>query len=603
MLTHLRTLFLFAVCGFAGMSAAMPGLAAEDAHPVIRLGVSDLSDGNPNKEIMAASIAYLQREYDGKIEVVHFSVEGLVEAIRQGLVDITMSSAGLYRASATYGAKDLVSSAFDQGRDPNHCSASLFLVRADRTDLKNLKDLKGKRAVATRPLSITGLVMALGELESQGYDSDEFFSSIDYTGYPMSDVIDAVVEGRADVGLLWACYYEELLAAGYPNIDKVRPFATKSGDSLRCLHSTDTYPGYTTAVTPLASPEIARFVTQSLLAMPKTSANGYFWTISTDFHALDKLFRQTRYGPYSYLRQWTLQRVWDEHRLAIVLVVVAVLFWAFHSIRTNQLVRERTRQLQSAMQRQRVLQADARAQSERLQALERLGAIEQLSSMLAHELKQPLTACGYYLDSLISRQQRGMLESGVLLKTLEKIRELNHRSNDLINHVRRYAKKTNVIREPILLSEAIKAAVNNLTQAQVIGPGARVSLELESGVMFTADRLEIELIVLNLVKNALQAASGVEHPVVRVTLSCIQSDGRAGVLISVVDNGPTLTDEAFVRLTEPFHSTRAGGLGLGIAIVGRLAESYGGRVRFSRLAQAGLRCEVSLFEVPASKVQ
>ena len=580
-------------------SAPFAASAASDAavpEGVVRLGVSDLSDFNPNNEIISATIALLQEKLGSKLKVIHYSVEGLVDAVRLGEVDATISSAGLHRASAVYGAKDLVSTAFSKGRDPNHCSASLFIVRADRTDLKTLADLKGKRAVATRPLSITGLIMALGEVESQGFDSSTFFSSIAYTGYPMRAVVDRVVDGSADVGLLWACFYEQLLADNYRNAALVKPFSVKTGDSLQCLHSTSTYPGHTVAVTPTATPEIARFLTQTLLAMPKTQKSGYFWTIATDFHAIEQLFKETKYGPYSYLREWTLKRVWEEYKLAIALLAAALVFWGFHTVRANQLVRQRTRLMQEAIESQQKAQAEALAKGERIQALERLGAVQQLSSMLAHELKQPLTAVGFYVDSLINRVQRGKLKNEVLLETLNKIQTLNTRSSELINHVRSYAKKSTVSREMMSLSDVIEAAARNIIQAQGSGSSSiDLELDLEPGLKLTADRLEIEVIVINLVKNAAQAVSKVPKPRISLQTRLVEINSRKGVRIAVTDNGRKLSQEEFQRLLQPFNSTRADGLGLGIAIVQRLAESYGGRICFVQLPDAGLRCEVFLF--------
>ena len=579
-------------------SATIPAkAAAPEAVPegVVRLGVSDLSDSNPNNEIIGATIALLKQKLGNKLKVIHYSVEGLVDAVRFGEVDATISSAGLHRASAVYGAKDLVSTAFSQGRDPNHCSASLLVVRADRTDLKSFADLKGKKAAATRPLSITGLVMALGEVESQGFDSSKFFSSISYTGYPMSAVVDKVVDGSADVGLLWACFYEELIANNYHNATLVRPFSVKNGDSLRCLHSTDTYPGHTVAVTPTATPEIARFITQTLLAMPKTQKSGYFWTIATDFHAIERLFKETKYGPYSYLREWTLKRIWEEHKLAIVLLVAALFFWGFHTVRANQLVRQRTKLMQQAIEKQKKTQAEALAKGERIQALERLGAVQQLSSMLAHELKQPLTAVGFYIDSLINRQQRGELKTEVLLETLKKIKALNTRSSDLITHVRSYAKKSTISRELIILSDVVEAAAQSVIQSQNLRKDIDLELDLEPGLKLVADRLEIEVIVINLVKNAAQAICDIPNPRISLQTGAIELNSRNGVRIAVTDNGRRISQEAFEQLIHPFNSTKAEGLGLGIAIVQRLAESYGGRIRFVQLHSAGLCCEVFLF--------
>ena len=587
------TRFLFLILAFA-LTPLSPSVSKIPFDEGIRLGISELSDDNLNNELVDSTVRWLEGQLGDRLSVYYFSVESLVDAVRDNLVDVTISSAGLYRASADYGAKDLLTSAFENGRDPNHCSAALFIVATDRKDITDLASLKGKRAVATRRLSITGLVMGLGEIEAQGYDSEKFFEAIDYTGYPMSAVVDRVADGKADVGMLWACYYEELQLRSYPNIERVRPFWLKEGDGLRCHHSTKTYPGHTVAVTPSASPEVARFISQTLLSMPKTERSGFFWTIGTDFHALDRLFRATKYGPYSYLKEWTVSRVWSEFRIPIALAASALFFWFFHTLRINALIQQRTKLLKNAVEAERQVQKESRKRGERIQALERLGAVQQMSSMLAHELKQPLSAIGYYIDSLIDRQEKKTLDEQTLIKTLRKVSDLNTQSSEVIDHVRQYAKKTNVKRERINVEKVVRAAVENVLGNQ--GVNTSIDMDIERGLFFKANRLEVELIVVNLLKNALEAVKSVASPRIVIQIKSINDDTRCGMCLSVSDNGPELSPEQFERLTQPFSTTRSDGLGLGIAIVLRMAESYGGRMQFRQMSPNGLLSEVFLYD-------
>lgn len=200
----------------------------------ITIGVSGLSEGNHNNEIIKSTILWLKEHLkDYEIKIKHYSVEDFYNAVRDGEIDFSLCSAGLYRASERFGIKDIATTAFTNGPDPNHNSSSLIIARKDRNDLQTLSDLKGKIAVGTRPLSITGLIMGLGEIAAHGYDPDRFFSEIKYTGYPMHKVVKEVVDGKADVGFLWACYYESLMTSKHPDLEKIKPINLKPQDALQ----------------------------------------------------------------------------------------------------------------------------------------------------------------------------------------------------------------------------------------------------------------------------------------------------------------------------------------------------------------------------------
>ena len=258
------------------------------------------------------------------------------------------------------------------------------------------------------------------------------------------------------------------------------------------------------------------------------------------------------------------------------------------------MIQQRTKLLKNAVEAERQVQKESRKRGERIQALERLGAVQQMSSMLAHELKQPLSAIGYYIDSLIDRQEKKTLDEQTLIKTLRKVSDLNTQSSEVIDHVRQYAKKTNVKRERINVEKVVRAAVENVLGNQ--GVNTSIDMDIERGLFFKANRLEVELIVVNLLKNALEAVKSVASPRIVIQIKSINDDTRCGMCLSVSDNGPELSPEQFERLTQPFSTTRSDGLGLGIAIVLRMAESYGGRMQFRQMSPNGLLSEVFLYD-------
>ena len=547
-----------------------PCLATE-----ITIGVSGLSEGNHNNEIIRSTISWLKEHLnDYEVKIKNYSVEDLYNAVRDGEIDFSLCSAGLYRASERFGLKDIATTAFTNGPDPNHNSSSLMIVRKDRSDLQNISDL----------------------IAAQGYDPDRFFSQINYTGYPMHKVVKEVVDGKADVGFLWACYYESLMASNHPDLEKIKPINLKAQDALHCKHSTETYPGHTFAVTPKASPEAALKVAKLLFSMPKTEKEGFYWTIATDFHSLDTLFKLTRYGPYSYLKEWTVKKIWEEYKTFIIAFLVGLIALIYHSLRVNTLVRIRTEMLNKSLEEERRAKKEARSKTARIESLERMSVVQQMSSMFAHELKQPMAAIGFYVDSLISRLKKGTPDTQLLIQTLEKVSSLNKKSSEIVNYVRSYGKKT-AVRKMINISQIIDDAVQNFVGANFSDGNNPIQSSIEPDLTLEADPLEVEIIVLNLLKNAVDAVSVFPESGRNVWLKTksICHTPFQGIVIEVTDNGPSLNDETFAKLCTPFNSSKKDGLGLGLTIVSRIAESYGGKIEFLREPERGITVRVELF--------
>jgi len=98
---------------------------------------------------------------------------------------------------------------------------------------------------------------------------------------------------------------------------ELRVLDERKDDGLHCRHSTPAYPGWMLASTASLSQEAARAITAVLLTKP-ANAWGQHWTVSPNVEAYDDLFRTLRIGPYAYLREWTLARIWSEWKAAII---------------------------------------------------------------------------------------------------------------------------------------------------------------------------------------------------------------------------------------------------------------------------------------------
>ena len=550
----------------------------------------------PNEEIVPASVAAL-RQYFGedRVRVTHLSLTELADAIRRGEVDVFLSSAGFYRRLADEGVKSLVSAVSLSYPDPNHGDGTAIVTAADRTDIETLKDVKGGVLATSTPTAFTGLLVPYGEMMKQGFKVDGFFSETLYLGDDdaMETAPGHLLDGTADVAFLRLCFLEEWLERHPEHAGKFKVINRKDGPGEVCARSTALYPTWTVATTKVTDPRVSRSVTQALLALKPTGSNGIYWGVATDYSSVDKLFRDTRTGPYAYLNTWSFKRFIAEYWHWLMLATVLVAGLILHSVRVTQLVHKRTAALRRSLAELQVLKEEAQGAAQRIERLERAGVVAQLSVIFAHEMRQPLGAISLYSLGLRRMLGNGSTDTARMTDVIDRLDRQTERANEIVARVRSYAKAEQPTRVLVSLREQVDRAAADLKTTGRYRTALRVVVTDEPVV--TADPLEMELVALNLMKNALEAsdAAGGAGEVV-VTLS--EEDERA--IITVADDGGG-TRETVERLNRGLGSTKAEGLGLGLSIVRGILEAYGGRLAFSARRQGGLVARVT---VPVSEV-
>lgn len=552
----------------------------------------------PNEEIVPASVAALWQYFgEDRVRVTHLSLTELADAIRRGEVDVFLSSAGFYRRLADEGVKSLVSAVSLSYPDPNHGDGTAIVTAADRTDIETLKDVKGGVLATSTPTAFTGLLVPYGEMMKQGFKVDGFFSETLYLGD--DDAMEAapghLLDGTADVAFLRLCFLEEWLERHPEHAGKFKVINRKDGPGEVCARSTALYPTWTVATTKVTDPRVSRSVTQALLALKPTGSNGIYWGVATDYSSVDKLFRDTRTGPYAYLNTWSLKRFIAEYWHWLMLATVLVAGLILHSVRVTQLVHKRTAALRRSLAELQVLKEEAQGAAQRIERLERAGVVAQLSVIFAHEMRQPLGAISLYSLGLRRMLGNGSTDTARMTDVIDRLDRQTERANEIVARVRSYAKAEQPTRVLVSLREQVDRAAADLKTTGRYRTALRVVVTDEPVV--TADPLEMELVALNLMKNALEAsdAAGGAGEVV-VTLS--EEDERA--IITVADDGGG-TRETVERLNRGLGSTKAEGLGLGLSIVRGILEAYGGRLAFSTRRQGGLvaRATVPVREVSA----
>jgi two-component system, LuxR family, sensor kinase FixL len=223
------------------------------------------------------------------------------------------------------------------------------------------------------------------------------------------------------------------------------------------------------------------------------------------------------------------------------------------------------------------LEAERRLQE--LQAelthMSRLSDMGQMATMVAHELNQPLAAISNYMQAgLMITSRDGELPVSRLRDAMERTAAQAVRAGQIIQRLRSFVGRGEADRrvEPIppLIEEAAELVLLGIRQKDV---GVDVQPNLPA-VRILADKIQIQQVLLNLLRNAAEAVAGQEHRQVAIGAE-VRPDG---VQISVSDNGPGLPDQVRDKLFQPFVSTKQDGMGVGLSICHNIVAAHDGRL-------------------------
>lgn len=238
--------------------------------------------------------------------------------------------------------------------------------------------------------------------------------------------------------------------------------------------------------------------------------------------------------------------------------------------------------------------AEARAE---LAHVSRVVTLGELTASIAHEVKQPLAAivtdaqaCRRWLDRPVPALDEARACAG-------RIAGQANRADHVVQRLRDLTRKA----EPERVAVDANAVVDDVVELmrhEIAEHGVALRTRLAPGLPPVAgDRIQLQQVLINLMVNAIQAMAAAP----RRELTIETLGGPIGeVVILVADSGIGLEPEAMARLFTPFHTTKPGGMGLGLSICRSIVEAHGGRIRASRNADAGLTLRIAL---PADRRQ
>ncbi len=508
-------------------------------------------------------------------------------------------------------------------------TGGLLLTRADRKDITGLASLRGKRLSLQSTTSVSAWQHLQGRMIDEGLQAEGFFSQLLWRANDIPEVLNAVMYGHADAALLQSCVYERMLDSGLidpkafktvaeyqdsdvqigPSNDVPRVHESAEDANAQtsvksrpgvCRSSTARYPDWAIGYTSSASNDALRRLAAAAFSLPPQQ--GFRWGLRADLSGVQKLMQTLHFGPYSYLDEQTPWGFVKRYLNVIIGVFAAFLVLLLHSLRANHLVRAKTAELQKALAARDEMEAQAKVSREQLSAIERIGMLSQMSSMFAHELKQPLASITNYIGGFKlwnKRRNAGSEEKEMTGGVLDAMGEEARRITAIVERVRGYAKARSTPLSPVDWTRAVRSAISIVERHDT----KRVPIMAAKGEFFAADAqddrpayvlgdsLELELLALNMLRNAGHAAFEKRGGFVSVSITR-EDDGY--VALRVTDNGPKLSPEAFARLTGYGESVKQEGLGIGLSICRGIVDRHGGSLHFYQLPIEGICAEVVL---------
>lgn len=521
------------------------------------------------------------RDADKFLVLKFLDRETISDMLADGEIDFLISESDFYASLAFEDKIKAIAMLWRaQAKSPSYSAASTIVVNAENEKIYTLTDIAtgSYRVAATSSDSFAGFTIAKEPFAEKNLSWQAAFKNIVFTSNrnPL-EVLNAVKTGNADVGIVPACFIEQVMIRNQAHLSDYRVINPQPVTEMACQHSTNAYPSLMVSYRNGVDSNYILDMTNTLLGLKLPF--GTTWSMPENTRELYDLMYHLRIGPYNNVTYSAIYRTFSENRTIFITAIFLIVAGFFYNLIISVEVASRTKALKRALAEKDRISKQQEQTNEYISRLERTGIVGQMSSMIAHELKQPLATVSNYSRGLLRRIERGSADKDTIVKVLKEIEYHTERANDIVDHVRSYAKPHEVKREEHDLRDIVAKTVATFEKSgRTTVP---VIVEGERRALVEADDWEIELALLNLLKNSADAFTEI-HPamrdededVIRIRIE----DHEDTWWIRVIDNAK-LVDERFTeQFFQKLETTKSHGLGLGLSIVSSLAERHAGRV-------------------------
>lgn len=218
--------------------------------------------------------------------------------------------------------------------------------------------------------------------------------------------------------------------------------------------------------------------------------------------------------------------------------------------------------------------------------VQRVATAGELATFIAHEVNQPLNAISSTAAACVRMSRSERLSTDELAQHLGDIAAQAQRASDIIRQLRQLVRKEPRDKAAVDLGAVVEQTLP-LVRSLAERGGIEIEFERQPVPALSGNAIQLGQLVLNLVRNALDAVAPLPDERRRIGIKAVGDAG--GVRLEIDDQGPGLTEEARMRMFEPFFTEKKEGLGIGLSICQTIAEAHGGKIEIEagHLADGG----------------
>ena len=225
--------------------------------------------------------------------------------------------------------------------------------------------------------------------------------------------------------------------------------------------------------------------------------------------------------------------------------------------------------------------------------MERRVTVSALTYAITHEINQPLTSIRSYAQAALRYMDKDGLEEGNIRKALHGIVADNKRASEIVNELRDLVKEDKTLPNSIDFNQLIKHVLD-LLHSEIILRNATIHLELDQTIpKIVGHTIPLQQVLLNLLINGMDAMEE-QNSIDRIVTISTRAENDEGIIVQIDDNGLGISEDKVEEIFEAFHTTKAKGMGLGLAISKLIIESHRGRLWAENNPKSGARFLISL---------
>ena len=380
-------------------------------------------------------------------------------------------------------------------------------------------------------------------------------------------------------------------------LEQLRLINPRRGWQAPFLHSSVLIPEWPLSKAWFIDNKLANQVVSLLLHGQDKSldeAESYFhpqhhWGIAQNYRPLNELFSfpSSLEVPEEEADQKFSPKIqyWISFVIICFLLIILIMYLRSSRDLNNRLKASKESLEQEIKERQHAQEQALNHQAE-LAHVARLSTMGEMASGLAHELNQPLSAIHTYVQGCIRRINMGNNDPEAIINALQLTAQQADRAGGIIRRLRSFVRKGESHKTYTEINHIVNE-VTSFLETQLKNKKVRLTLELEEDLPpVLADIIQIEQVLINLLKNGIEAMSGIDEPTITVSTRRFNNNF---VELCVIDSGHGISEDKLKRIFNPFFTTKTSGMGMGLSISSSIIEAHDGKLHAENNTDQGAR--------------